>query len=239
MRKATRVTVLVFVAAGGALVLGGASAAPKRTARHAPGTARQPGTVVKAPPGTRATNVIGTLGYDNDIPASRFGGLGVPVGNNFNVAVPTQFFSIASVSFRLAGCFTTPYVGARAFVEDINPTAMTVMALATFSANAGPGVSCNGGAVYTGMLPAPVQNPASPFFAGILNTPFGGCSGNTGVGGTCEGVALSAGTMDPGMGFHAVVVNGNMYTAIAPAKNAIVRVSGGNVPVELMDLSVE
>jgi hypothetical protein len=45
--------------------------------------------------------------------------------------------------------------------------------------------------------------------------------------------------MDPGMGFHAVVVNGSMYTAIAPAKNAIIRVIGGNVPVELMDLSVE
>jgi hypothetical protein len=42
----------------------------------------------------------------------------------------------------------------------------------------------------------------------------------------------------PGTGLHAVAVNGGMYTAIAPAKNAIFRVTG-DLPVELMNLSVE
>jgi hypothetical protein len=243
MHKNMRAAMLVAVAGVVALVVGDVSAAQKvvghkRTAVHPRGTVAQKGAVIKAKPGTRAPNVVGTLGYDNDIPASRFGAVNVPVGNNFNVGFIDPH-SIAAVSFRLAGCFTTPYVGARAFVQDINPTAMTVMGLATFSAGAGPGANCNGASVYTGMLPAPVVGHSGPFFAGVLNTPFAGCSGNTGVGGTCEGVALSAGTMDPGQGFHAVVVNGGMYTAIAPARNAIFRATGDNLPVELMGLSVE
>lgn len=237
MHKPMRATLLLGIAAVGALVLGDASAAQKRTARHAPATTPQPGVSARIPPGSRAPKTVGTLGYDNDIPAARFGGLDVPVGNNFNVGGLSPF-SIMTVSFRLAGCFTTPYVGARAVIQDIDPTAMTVMVLASFSAGAGPGASCDGGAVYTGMLPAPIPNHFGPFFGGILNTPFTDCSGNTAVGGTCDGVALSAGTMDPGLGFHAVVVHGNMYTAIAPARNAIFRVSG-DFPVELMDLSVE
>jgi hypothetical protein len=241
MNRNMRAAMFVAVAAVVGVVVGDVSAAqraPKRTPRHAPGTLPQKGGVIKAKPGSRATNAIGTLQYDNDIPASRFGALAVPVGNNFNTGFMDPH-GISVVSFRLAGCFTTPYVGAVAFVQDINPSAMTVMGLATFSANAGPGASCNGGAVYTGALPAPVVSHSGPFFAGILNTPFGGCSGATGVGGTCEGVALSAGTMDPGMGFHGVVVNGGMYTAIAPVKNAIMRATGDNLPVELMGLSVQ
>lgn len=224
------------------MVVGDVSAAQKagqkRTPRHARGTTAQKGSVIKAKPGTHAPNVVGTLGYDNDTPASRFGALGIPVGNAFNNGFLDPH-SIQAVSFRLAGCFTTPYVGAVAFIQDLDPTAMTAMGLATFSANAGPGVSCSGAAVYTGMLPAPVVAHNGPFFGGILNTPFGGCSGATGVGGTCEGVALSAGGADPGMGFHAAVVQGGMYTAIAPVKNAIFRATGDNLPVELMGLSVE
>jgi hypothetical protein len=243
MHKNMRAAMLVAVAGVVALVVGDVSAAQKvvgrkRTPLHPRGTVAQKGAVIKAKPGTHAPNVIGTLGYDNDTPASRFGALGVPVGNNFNVGFLDPH-SIMSVSFRLAGCFTTPYVGALAVVQDINPTAMTAMGLATFSAGAGPGVSCNGGAVYTGMLPAPVVGHSGPFFGGIMNTAFAGCSGNTGVGGTCDGVALSAGTMDPGQGFHGVVVNAGMYTAIAPVKNAIFRATGDNLPVELMGLSVE
>lgn len=240
MNKNMRAAMLVAVAAVVAFVVGDVSAAqraPKRTPKHAPGTLPQKGAVIKAKPGTRIPNVVGTLNYDNDIPASRFGALAVPVGNNFNVGFLDPH-SIAQVSFRLAGCFTTPYIGVLAFVQDINTTAMTVMGLATFSAGAGPGVNCAGASVYTGMLPTPVVGHVGPFFGGILNTPFSGCSGNTGVGGTCDGVALSAG-IDQGQGFHAVVVNGGMYTAIAPAKNAIMRATGDNLPVELMGLSLE
>jgi hypothetical protein len=218
------------------LVVGDVSAAAKRKAKG--GAIAQKGGVINAKPGTRVPTGVGTLGYDNDIPASRNGGVNIPVGNNFNLGFSDPH-SIAAVSFRLAACFTTPYVGARAFVHDIDPTLMTAMQLAAFSAGAGPGVSCNGGAVYTGMVPAPIVGHNGPFFGGILNTPFSPCAGNTAVGGTCEGVALSAGGVDPGMGFHAVVVNGAMYTAIAPARNAIFRATGDNLPVELMGLSVE
>jgi hypothetical protein len=234
MSKTLRgLVVLVGIGAMASSVL--AAQAAKRTAKaQAP---HQIGGRIKAKPGTHIA-AVGTLGYDNDVPNSRFGALTVPVGNNFNTGFADPH-SIAQVSFRLAGCFTTPYVGAQAIVADINPTAMTVMNLAQFSAGAGGGVGCNGASVYTGMLPTPAVAQVGPFFGGILNSPFGGCSGNTAVGSTCDGVALSAGTVDPGMGFHGVVVNGGMYTAIAPTKNAIFRATGDNLPVELMGLSVQ
>ena len=186
-----------------------------------------------------APDVVGTIVLDNNIAASRDGALAQPIGNRFAAPnVPPGVHSIAAISFKLAGCFTTPYVGAQAHIHDINPTAMTAMQLAIFSAMAGPGVNCNAAALYTGMVPAPIMGHTGPFFGGILNTPFAGCAGMTGIGGTCEGVALTMGTMDPGMGFHGHRLVGGMYTPIAPVKNAIFRVTGDNLPVELMGFGV-
>jgi hypothetical protein len=91
-----------------------------------------------------------------------------------------------------------------------------------------------------------------PFIAGVHNTPFtgSGCPANSMLNGTCDGVALSAGTMDPGLGFHAfrIPLAGmtfspptTMVTAgVAPIAggNALFRATGDNLPVELMELSV-
>jgi len=236
MRRIRQAAMLVALAAVAFVWVNYVSAAEKRQPR-AGVKVPQIGGVINVPPGSSVASVVGTVQYDNDIPASRDGANGQPIGNNFNDPWPAH--SIAAIAFRLAGCFTTPYVGAHAYIHDINPTLMTVMQLAVFSAGAGPGISCNGAAVYTGMVPAPIMNHTGPFFGGIKNTPFVGCTGMTAVGGTCEGVALSMGTMNPGFGFHGARVNGAMYTAITPVKNAIFRVTGDNLPVELMGFGVK
>jgi hypothetical protein len=235
MRRTGRAVVFAVLAAVVVVWMSSVSAAEKRAGVR---TAPQIGRVLNIPPGGNLPDVIGTLRYDNDIPASRDGTLNIPIGNNFNVGFLNPH-SITKVSFRLAGCYVTPYPGALVHIFDVNPTVMTVMQLAQFSGGAGPGNNCAGGAVYSGMVPAPIMGHTGPFVAGIHNTPFAGCAGMTAVGGTCEGVALSAGTMDPGMGFHAVRVNGAMYTAIVPNKNAIFRATGDNLPVELMSFGVK
>jgi len=238
MRRNGRVAFVATVAALALVAMTYTAAAEVRQAKRT--NIPQIGQVINEAPGTKTPDVVGTITYDDNIPVARDGTSNVPVGNLFVAPwVPAGAHSIAKVTFRLAGCFTTPYVGARALVHDINPTAMTVMQLAAFSAGAGPGVNCNGAALYTGMLPAPIMGHTGPFFAGILNTPFAGCAGNTMVGGTCEGVALSMGGVDPGMGFHGARVNGAGYVVLAPARNAIFRVTGDNLPVELMGFGVK
>lgn len=238
MRRNGRVVFVAALAAAALVTTTISASAAQRTPKRT--NIPQIGRVINEPPGTKSPDVIGTITYDNNIPTARDGTLNVPVGNLFVAPwVPPGAHSIAQVSFRLAACFTTPYVGARALVHDINPTAMTVMQLVAFSAGAGPGVNCNAAQLYTGMLPAPIMGHTGPFFAGILNTPFAGCAGNTMIGGTCEGVALSMGGVDPGMGFHGARVNGNGYVALAPARNAIFRVTGDNLPVELMGFGVK
>ena len=232
MRRIGQAAILVALAA---VLVGSVSAAEQRQ----PANKSVPQFGLTRPAGFQP-DVVGTIVFDNNIAASRDGTLNQPIGNRFAAPwVPPGAHSIAQVSFKLAACFTTPYAGARALVHDINPTLMTAMQLAAFSAGAGPGVNCNAANLYTGMLPAPIMGHTGPFFAGILNTPFAGCAGNTMVGGTCEGVALTMGTMDPGMGFHGHRINGAMYTALAPVKNAIFRVTGDNLPVELMGFGVK
>ena len=53
-------------------------------------------------------------------------------------------------------------------------------------------------------------------------------------------MALSAGTMDPGMGFHGVRASTAATTGVDLGnQNAIFRVTGDNLPVELISLGVE
>jgi hypothetical protein len=84
-----------------------------------------------------------------------------------------------------------------------------------------------------------------PFLAGVVNTNFAGCLGDTSVPSTCEGVALGPGT-NAGWGHNAMRVTlpngsgtvGTGYSTI-PSQNALIRLSGPTVPVELMRLEVE
>jgi hypothetical protein len=192
----------------------------------------------KVAPGTRTPNVVGTLQYDNDVLANRDGTLAVPVGNRFDNGFADPH-SINALTFRLAGCFQTPYPQARLTVFDVNPTAMTVMQLAQFSGGGACSSGTSGVVLRTAMLPAPVVGHSGPFIGAVFNTGYPGCNGMTGIGGTCEGVPLSPGGVDPGMGFHAIRVGGSMSTAgNLGTRNAILRATGDNLPVELMGFGV-
>jgi hypothetical protein len=178
---------------------------------------------------------IATIQYDNDIPFNRDGTLDVPIGNRFDV--PPSLGRLYQITFRLAGCFTTPNLGQQISIFDIDPTAMHVQLVRQFTGG-GSCMSTAGGVVRTAMLLSPIL--VGPFVAAIRNTPFASCDGNTALGGTCEGVALSSGLIDPGHGFHAIRVSGSHSTAPNLGnRNAILRASLDVLPVELMSFDLE
>ena len=233
-----------ILAGASLLVSGGASAAGNL--RSGAGLGKKPavdlpkggGSKLSIPPGRSPHGAV-TLQYDNDIPFSRDGQLGVPVGNRFDNGVFDPH-SIQKVTFRAAGCFVTPYTFFRLTVFDVNPTAMTVMALANFSGGGSCSSGTSAGLLRTAMLPAPIVGHNGPFIGALFNTLYPGCAGMTGIGGTCEGVALSMGGVDPGMGFHAIRVSNSMVTAQnLGTKNAIYRATGDNLPVELMNFGIK
>lgn len=244
MRK--RGVVLVGGLLAGCALLMGDGVATAANLRSGAGLGKKPGvnlpkaqsSVHKVAQGTRTPSVVGTLQYDNDVIASRDGTSGVPVGNRFDNGFLDPH-SINQLTFRLAGCFQTPYPQERLTVLDVNPTAMTVMNLAQFSGGGACTSGTSGGNLRTAMLPTAIVGHSGPFIGAVFNTPFGGCSGNTGAGGTCEGVGLSPGGVDPGMGFHAIRVAGSMSTAAnLGTRNAVLRVTGDNLPVELMGFGI-
>jgi hypothetical protein len=190
-------------------------------------------------PRPRHPSLVGNLRYDNDVPFSRDGTLAVPVGNRFDPPPSLSVGSFYQITFRLAGCFSTPYVEQRISIFDIDPTAMQLQLVRQFSGG-GSCVSTAGAVLRTAVLPSPILPPVRPFVAAIQNTAFAGCEGNTGVGGTCEGVALSAGGQDPGLGFHAIRVAGLQSTLPNLGdRNAIFRAQFFIFPVELMNFDVE
>ena len=90
------------------------------------------------------------------------------------------------------------------------------------------------------------------FLAGIHNTFYTGlgCPSNSNLNGTCDGVALTAGTSNAAP-FHGVTIPlaGGAFTPPTTfvnstgndlgTANAIVRMTGDNLPVELMKFDVE
>ena len=84
-----------------------------------------------------------------------------------------------------------------------------------------------------------VITAAPSFLAGVWNPTAGSTAGPTPCGNDCVGLD-SSGTVN-GQGFHAMAIEdltGGNFQPIAGA-NALLRVSGKNVPVELMNFSVE
>src|SRR5262245_20104633 len=222
------------------------SAAPGR--KHAQGRQGKPiphPTMLRAsshgflapPPRTRRA-VLYILQYDNDVPFNRDSAVGVPVGNRFDLGVVDPH-TINQITFRLGGAFSG-YIpsGVRASVWDINPTAMTNMQLAQFTVPAANNTTF-GTVLWTAMLPVPIVAHNGPFVAAIFGSPSPFCSGMTTLGLSCDGVALSPGGTDPGMGFHAIrLSNANVTAQNLGDRNAIMRVLGPLDPVELMDLDV-
>jgi hypothetical protein len=236
----------LFGVLAGACLLTGTGASTAENLRSGAGQGQTPrvslarvgGGTYDVAPG-RAPDVVGTLRYDNDIPFSRDGAVGVPVGNRFDNGVQDPH-SIQKVTFRAAGCFQTPYPSFRLSIFDVNPTPMTNMNIAMFSGGGMCTGGTAGGVLRTAMLPAPIIGHVGPFIGALFNTAFAACLNNTMVNTTCEGVAISMGVVDPGMGFHAISVVNTMQTAQnLGTRNAIFRVTGDNLPVELMGFGVK
>jgi hypothetical protein len=190
--------------------------------------------VVAAPSAGRTSATVGTLQYDNDVPFSR-DTTGLVVGNRFNVGVVDPH-SIASVSFRLAGAGTS---AALIYIFDVNPTAMT---LGFLGGGLLPGIplATSGTMLWVFPLSTPVVGHTGSFLGVLHNSNNVTCATQTMLGALCDGVALTSGIVDPGLGFHAVRAFTPATSGVdIPGRNAIVRVTGDNLPVELMSLDIE
>ena len=204
------------------------------------------GTQVGVRQGQPPQRAVGTIQYDNDTPFRRLPNTDAFVGNRFNDGVVDPH-SIASMSFRLAQNYGG---GVVLSIWDVNPANVQILRRwyvsgipssnvtpFTFSVGLATGI-----AVHTGSFLAGVHNT---FYTGF------GCATDTGLNGTCDGVALTQGTGGVGPPFHGVTVNLNGGVFSPPTTlvnstgqdlgtaNAIVRVTGDNLPVELMNLDVE
>lgn len=238
-----RSSMVVLVVGAVALVVAGASPG-ERTAGDSgiPTVAAQ----VRPATGPAATRAIGTLTYDNNVPFSRRGTDGGTVGNLFTTGVLDPH-NIDTVSFRVAGNFATSVVMS---VWDQNAGSFVILnrQLVNGVPNGTAGLT---GVTLVAALAAPVAAHNGAFVGGIRNTDYDPCAGNVALNTTCDGVALTAGGADPGLGFHAFRVPFNSAafvpvintvagagTAIAGV-NAIFRVTGDNLPVELMGLELE
>ncbi|MEM6793561.1 MAG: hypothetical protein AAF725_06235 [Acidobacteriota bacterium] len=222
-------------------------------AQPAPGvrTATSTDGAVLANPGGNAIGVPGTIMYDNNTPFDRDPTLAGTVGNRFDTQGDPH--SITTVSFALAGNY-----GASALVSvwDVNTGAGSAMLLVRQQVL---GLANSPAATqrFTAMLTTPITNRTGPFIAGIRNSSFSSapylCGLDTGLASTCDGVALTEGTTDPGSGFQGARVNWVGTGMFIPSgasqvsslgadfgdTNAIFRATGNNLPVELMAFSVE
>lgn len=252
-----RTSLLCCAAAMAAVMAGDTVAAQRKPARRLPPDARIPRVKATLTPsrGGRIPHVVGTLQYDNDIPFRREPTTDHLIGNQFTGADP---HSVASVSFRMAANYGTSAGGPGDAVVSIWAPDGMGGANRLFQQNVS-GIPAGGGGtmtctMFTAMAPLTMALVGlnGPFIAGVHNTAYtgAGCPTNTMLNGTCDGVALSAGVVDPGMGFHAfrVPLAGGTFvpptTVVAagvgpiPATNALFRVTGDNLPVELMEFSV-
>ena len=246
----SRMGVLVCAAAMAALVAGESGAAGSRRARKLPPDAKIPRVkaTLRTATGARVPLVVGTLQYDNDVPFRREPTTDHLIGNQFTGDDP---HSIASVSFRVAQNYSNGVV-----VSGWDPDGMGgATRLFQQYVSGIPNGATMTVTMFTAVAPLTMALTGlnGPFIAGIHNTFYTGlgCPTNSMLNGTCDGVALSAGTMDPGMGFHAfrVPLAGGTFippttmvtagVAAIPGGNAIFRVTGDNLPVELMELSAE
>ena len=202
-------------------------------------------------------NVVGTLTYDNNVPFSRHGSDNGTVGNLFNAGFLDPH-SIANVSFRLAGNYGSPSLGGSMYMTIWDQNPGSFMLLHRVNVAGLPFLTTMGGGgggtitMFTAMAPLapPIVGHNGAFVGGLHQTFFNACAGNVALNTTCDGVALTMGGVDPGMGFHAIRVPfaTEMFTpvittvpgagTVIPTTNAIFRATGDNLPVELMNFDV-
>ncbi|MEL7059646.1 MAG: hypothetical protein AAGN46_06425 [Acidobacteriota bacterium] len=223
------------------LLLTFAVSAGERKADGTEGVAVVPANIVKELRGA------GTATYDNNTPFQREGTDGGTVGNRF--AIPPEGdpnHSIATVSFAVAGNYSTSVV---ATVWDVNASNAVVLARQLI---AGVSQSPSTTARFSAALVTPVATHTGSFIAGLRNTDYDACGGNTGLGSTCDGVALTMGSSPaPPVSSRGARINftsGSFVPNITSVtstgqdlvrQNAIFRVTGDNLPVELMGFSID
>lgn len=218
------------------------------------GVTAQPSSERVAPSGSNVPTVqateggmnlgIGTIQYDNDTPFNRNGTDGGTVGNRFTPGPGTH--SIASVGFALAGNYLASVVMS---VWDVNPGSAQVAARQLVT---GIPQSPASTLRFTASLTAPVVGHTGSFVAGIRNTDYDPCAGNTGLGTTCDGVALTQGASPAppnpsnaaripftSPAFVPTVTQVASTGSDIQGVNAIFRATGDNLPVELMKFNVD
>jgi hypothetical protein len=242
-RLAAGLAVLAGLAVGD---LGAAS--PKAVRKLVPG-ARVPKTrATLTPARQRIPNVVGTLLYDNNVPFSRDGATDPVIGNLFGPGVLDPH-SVQAVSFRMAQNYSGDAVmsiwdpdgmGGATRLRQQDITGLPSNTVTAFTAMAN--------------LATPIIGHTGSFIAGMHNTFFTGlgCPGNTMLNGTCDGVALTMGSAPappvPSRAIRVPLMGGVFVppttmvasgVAAIPAVNAIFRVTGDNLPVELMNFDVK
>lgn len=230
------------VAAFASLILSGVPSTAQDLARKAGPNPNVPR--VQAVPTT--VRAVGTQGFDNNTPFRRDGTDGGTVGNRFEVNDTNPPHSIAAVEFALAGNFAASVVMT---VWDVNPASVMVLARQLVS---GIPQTPMATARFSAMLAAPIVGHNGVFIAGIRNTDYSPCAGNQALASTCDGVALTQGAAGGGGPlFRAARVNFNSSVFVPTINtvasvgadiagvNAIFRVTGDNLPVELMQFGVE
>jgi len=179
----------------------------------------------------------GNLQYDDGVPAYRDGAIGpgfVFIGNQFSAGLPTGAHTLTAATINLAGLW--PSNATLGFFGPLAGTTAPFMGFQAFT-----GLTAIG---WASAALSPVPAGSGSFLVGVWNSNYALCSGDTALGGTCDGVALGAGTN--GMGHNAMRISMPTTTAASasgfapiPGQNALLRVSGSNVPVELMRFEVE
>ncbi len=201
------------------------------------------------------TRGVGTIMFDNNVPFQRDGQDDGLIGNRFS---PPGTHSINSVSFRVAGNYISAGTTGSVVVTvwGVDGGAGTAQVLQRQIVNGVPGLPFGGTGTITNMtvqapLTAPVVGQTGSFIAGVRNTFYDGCGGNTALNSTCDGVALTEGTADPGLGFNAARLlftgpfNPTSVTQVSSTgvdianRNAIFRATGDNLPVELMQFEID
>lgn len=218
----------------------------------------------KAPegtPGVKATvnpavvgipEAVGTITYDNNVPFQRDPQVNGMVGNRF---VPgTDPHTLTTVTFRVAGNYLSSVVA-----SVWQPGAGTANLLRRWVVNGVPsGGTATAGTVVAPVAtvsgtPTPITSHSGSFIAGIRNTAYSGLActpPSTGLNTTCDGVALTQGTSTIGNGVHGARIQFSdgtfvpTVTSVASSgvdfsQNAIMRATGDNLPVELMNFSID
>jgi hypothetical protein len=194
----------------------------------------------------------GTLQYDDGIPVSRHGAIGMPnlwIGNIFSAGLPTATpHIITAASVNLAGFWGNVFHMAVFGQPAGTPAVAPILGIRSV---ASPGTGWN-----FVIFATPHTNVPTPFIVGVGNTTFTACSGNTSLGSSCEGVAIGPGTNQtlgynairiaqvsnsaPGTGYATIMgPPGTATSTPLVPQNALIRISGTNIPVELMRFEVE